>query len=94
MLVQNLEKESSQEVVSAVEAVVGAMSGQDLDSRNLRQVARQVQQDQKAKTAVEAIVNSMSSGVSVKYCPVDGKRYDAHFEKCPEHGVTLQEIKE
>ena len=94
LLIQNSARESPGEVVSAVEAVVGAMSGKDLDQRDLRQVAQQVKKDQQAQTAVEAIANSLSSRGIVKYCPVDGKRYDPHFEKCPEHGVILQKIEE
>lgn len=88
-------QESTQETLSAAEAVAGAVSGKDLTEQDLRRVARQVQNDPEAKQAVESISGALRSpGSGVKYCPIDGRRYDAHFSRCPEHNVPLKDLEE
>jgi len=88
-------RESAQETVSAVGSIAGAISGRELTEQDLRKVSRQIQNDREAKQAVERITRALSSpGVGVKYCPVDGRRYDARFFRCPDHDVLLKELEE
>ena len=48
-----------------------------------------------AASAIHSVADALrgQSG-TVKYCPVDGKRYSAHLEMCPEHQVPLKEMEE
>lgn len=87
--------ESAAQVKSVVTSVVGAISGQEMSEKDLRELTRQVQRDPEAQSALKVLTNSVSGeGAVIKYCPVDGKRYSAKFQVCPEHGVLLKEVKE
>jgi hypothetical protein len=81
-------QETSQEALSAV---AGAVSGKPLSSEDLRNLEKQVREDEGARTAVQAISESVGGRAAVvKYCPVDGKRYASHMEICPDHQVPLE----
>jgi len=87
--------ENWHEVESAVGAVVGSVSGQEVTSGDLRKLDRQIRTDDETKSAVNVLENSLSGKTSgVKYCPVDGKRYSARLEICPEHKVQLKFLEE
>ena len=80
---------------AALGTVVGAINGQKVDQEQLQKTAREIRRDPEARHAVEAITRSMGgTGVKVKYCPIDGKRYSPSLEICPEHGVTLKPVEE
>ena len=84
---------NQQDDVTAVKSVIGAVSGQEINDSDLRDLGKQLKKDEEAKTAVEAISESMvNPGERVKYCPVTGKRYSSKLEKCPIHGVPLEEV--
>ena len=83
--------ESAQDAQTAVQSVVGAMSGQDIDEQRLKDFAREIHEDQDTQTAVQAVTDAMSGQKAVvKYCPVDGKRFSEHFISCPEHHQLLK----
>jgi hypothetical protein len=92
---QTVSGESREEVVSAMSHVVGAVSGQEMTEKDLRKLNAQIQKDPQAKSAVQAITNSMGGqGQAVKYCPIDGERYSSKFEMCPIHKVLLKIVGE
>ena len=85
--------ESQQEAVSAMEKVLGTVSGEKIDEKRLRELDREMKNDPQAKSAVETIANSVSGqGQVIKYCPVDGERYGPKFEECPVHHVPLKTL--
>ncbi len=85
--------ESQHEVVSAMEHVLGAVSGKSVDQKQLENLGQTIQKDPQAKSAVEAITNTMSGQASnVKYCPIDGQRYSPKFVSCPVHHVPLKSL--
>lgn len=87
--------ESQQEAVSAMEKVLGTVSGEKIDEKKLRELDREMKNDPQAKSAVETIANSVSGqGRVIKYCPVDGERYGPKFEECPVHHVVLKILSE
>ncbi len=85
--------ESPQEVVSAMENVLGAVSGKNVDQKQLENLGKQIQKDPQAKSALQAISDSVSGqGKAIKYCPVDGERFSPKFETCPVHHVPLKSL--
>lgn len=84
--------ESPEEVHTAIDNVLQAVSGQEVDQKRLQE---EMQKDPEAQKALQSIAQGMSAeGPAVKYCPVDGKRFSSKFETCPEHGVGLKDITE
>lgn len=91
----NCRVESRQDVESAVGAVVSTVSGQDVKPGDLQKLGRQIRTDEETRSAVGVLEKSLSGqGGSIKYCPVDGKRYSARLVTCPEHGVALKQLDE
>lgn len=85
--------ESPQEVARAMENVLGAVSGKTVDQKQLENLGKQIQKDPQAKSAVQAIRDTVSGqGKAIKYCPVDGERYSPKFETCPVHNVPLKSL--
>ncbi|HQP11008.1 MAG TPA: hypothetical protein PKV41_06465 [Candidatus Omnitrophota bacterium] len=85
--------ETSQEAQEALSAVAGAISGKPLSDEDLRNLEKQIREDEEAQTAVQAITQSVGGKAPVvKYCPIDGKRYAPHMEICPEHQVPLETV--
>ncbi len=85
--------ESQQDVVSAVEQVLGAVSGKPIDQKQLENLGKEIQKDPQTKSAVQAITNSVSGqGPAGKYCPIDGKRYSPKFSVCPVHHIPLKSL--
>jgi len=91
---KNMVKSDQGDAVAAVGAVAGTLSGKAVNEKDLRNMAGQIAKDKDARTAVEKITDSFDGKKNmIKYCPVDGKRFDAGFTKCPEHGVELEILK-
>jgi hypothetical protein len=85
--------ESRAEELSAIESVVGAISGQKLTDEERRKMLHNLRKDEEAQSAVLAIKDGVTSEKAVvKYCPRDGKRYHARFTMCPEHNVPLETV--
>ncbi len=86
---------SREEALAAASAVLGAMSGQEVTEKDLKDFAQQVQKDKEAQSAVESIANTFDPGrPKIKYCPVCGKRYRFSMEECPVHHVPLKVLED
>jgi len=86
--------ETPREQVGALQDVVTAVSGEEVTERDLRNAVRKSRTDEDTRTAIEAVGGAMSGEVTVKYCPVDGKRYSAQMQECPVHHVPLKTVEE
>jgi hypothetical protein len=61
-----------------------------MDEAKMKEVARQIQTDKEAQSAIQAISGSLEGSDShIKYSPVTGKRYSGDMEYDPETGVKL-----
>ena len=86
-------QESQEEVKEALSAVAGAMRGKELSEDELKELEHQIRNDKETQESIEAIRDSMSGkDVSVKYCPITGKRYAGYMETCPEHNIPLEPV--
>jgi len=86
-------QESTEDVQEAFAAVAGALSGKKLSEDELRNLKKQIQTDEDAQTAVQAIAESVGAiSPTVKFCPVTGRRYAAYLEICPDHQVKLKVV--
>jgi len=84
-------REDTEDVREVLSAIVGALSGRPLSEEELHNLEKQIQSDEEAQSAIQAITDSVSGKAThVKYCPVTGRRYASHFEVCPEHQVKLE----
>ena len=87
--------ETDREAATAVQSVVGAVSGQKVDEQQLRALVQEIKQDKDTQAAVQTVTDVMAGEhVVIKYCPTDGKRFSGHFELCPEHHVPLKIVEE
>ncbi len=86
--------ETPREQVEALQDVVTAVSGEEVTEQDLRNLAREARTDEGTRSAVEAVSGAMTGEVTVKYCPVDGKRYSAQMQECPVHHVPLKTVEE
>ena len=53
-------QETEREVISAMESVVGAISGQEIEQKELKELGQQLRKDQEAQSAVQAITGNSS----------------------------------
>lgn len=85
--------ESQEDVISALSAVTGAVSGQTMKPEQLKKLGRELNEDPEARKAVEAMSGALTNPTAqVKYCPVDGKRFSPKFSRCPDHNVELKNV--
>jgi len=83
------------ESISALQSISEAVSGQEISSQQLRELSRQIQEDEEAGRAVRAISGTLDgSSPKVKYCPICGKRFSPKMKVCPIHQVELKEVEE
>ena len=86
-------KESNKEILGAVSQVAGALTGQELTDEQKKKLAQDIQNDKDAQTALRSIAGAMNiKQTTVKYCPVDGKRYSADLQLCPVHKIKLEQL--
>jgi len=84
-------QEPREDVQEALSAVAGALRGKPLTKEEIKGLEKQLKTDVEAQTAVQAITQSVGGNQpSVKYCPLDGKRYAPNLLTCPEHNVELE----
>jgi len=83
--------ETREDLEEVFSTVAGALSGKKLNEEEIRNLEEQIKTDEEAQSAIQSITDSVG-GIApvVKYCPVTGKRYAAHFESCPQHHVPLE----
>ncbi|HBG61502.1 MAG: hypothetical protein A2Y03_06040 [Omnitrophica WOR_2 bacterium GWF2_38_59] len=83
--------ESRDDQESALLAVVGAVSDKELSEKDLRNLVKDIKNDEEARSAINVVADSISNKqLRVKYCPVTGKRYAASLSICPVHNVELK----
>ena len=88
-------QETPQDVGKALQSITGNLTGKEMSEEDLRELSRQIQKDEEAKSAVEAVTTAVGGGVvSAKYCPVDGKHFSADMKTCPAHKVELVPIED
>ena len=77
---------------AALKAVAEEISGKELTDEEFGDLKKKLTETEESQSAVTAIKESFSpqTPVVIKYCPVDGKRYAARLEECPEHKVKLK----
>lgn len=89
------QQETSQDVESALKTVAGAVKGSPLTDDDVKKLNKQIRQDKEAQSAVSTITNTMGGQArTIKYCPIDGKRFAATVQTCPDHGVELRWVDE
>jgi len=85
------DNESIEDVQSALESVAEALAGKTLTEEEKKELADQIKNNPQAKSAIEAITNSMKGQkVRIKYSPTTGKRYSPDLEYDPETGEKLE----
>ncbi len=83
--------ESAPEVISALGTLTEGLTNQNISRKDLKNLAVQVQNNPQATSAVQSINQALSAQQrGVKYCPVDGQRFDASVDICPIHKVKLR----
>ena len=78
------------ETVSAMTTVTQGLTNKPVSEGQLKVIAQQVAHDPQAQSALRSINTSFSPKQTVKYCPVDGQRFNAGMEYCPVHHVKLE----
>ena len=66
---------------------------QSISEAQLKHLAVVVAKDPQAQSAIRSINTALSAQHTVKYCPVDGKRFSAGMIWCPDHKVKLEYVK-
>ena len=79
---------------AALQEVVGAVAGEEITEQDLRNLVHKARNDEETRSAFEAVSGAMTGEVIIKYCPVDGKRYNARMLECPDHHVPLMIVEE
>ncbi|MBF0490263.1 MAG: hypothetical protein HQL15_06535 [Candidatus Omnitrophica bacterium] len=86
-------KDSMAESISAFGTVTEGLTNQNVTQQDLKNLAVQVQKDPQVKSAVQSINQALSvQQTGVKYCPVDGQRFDSSMDECPLHHVKLKYV--
>ena len=82
---------SASEAVTALSTVTEGLTNQGVSKQDLKNLTVQVQKDPQVKSAVQSINQALDAQqTGVKYCPVDGQRFDASVDTCPVHKVKLK----
>jgi hypothetical protein len=86
-------KDSMNEAIAAFGTVTEGLTNQPVSQQDLKNLSIQVQKDPQAKSAVQSINQALSvQQVGVKYCPLDGQRFDMSVDMCPTHHVKLKVV--
>ena len=89
----NIKRESTKDIVSALGSVTEGLTNQYLTEEDLKKLAVQVQKDPEAQSALRSVNQALAvEQKGVKYCPIDGKRFSARLTRCPDHGVELNDV--
>ena len=85
--------ENVKEMQSALQSVVGAVSGKTVSEKDLKNLSKEIRKDPETQKAIQAMADTMGSAAPhIKYCPVDGQRFSAKFTVCPKHNVPLKDL--
>jgi len=83
-------KTSQAETISALTTMTQGLTNQPVSESQLKDLAKQVQNDPQAQSAIRSINTALSAQHTVKYCPEDGERFSADMMWCPDHKVKLE----
>jgi hypothetical protein len=87
--------ESSQDVEQAIKAIAEAVSGREVNEKELQELKHQLRHDEGARSAIQSMTNAMDQRPKrIKYSPLTGKRYAPHLEVDPETGAKLEWLEE
>ena len=84
------QRDSREDMQEGMVTVAEAISGKSLSDAEVKDLTNQIKNDKEAQSAVQSITEVISGEVSLKYCPVTGKRYASHLINCPIHDVNLE----
>ena len=88
-----VKKDSMAETISAFGTVTEGLTNQSVSQKDLKNLSIQVQKDPQVKSAVQSINQALSvQQTGVKYCPIDGQRFDGSVDICPIHKVKLKVV--
>ena len=83
--------ESTDQIIKSLGTVTEGLTNQNISKEDLKRLAVSVQKDPQTKSAIENINQALNAHqTTVKYCPIDGERFDASVEECPKHKVKLK----
>ena len=83
--------ESTDQIVKSLGTVTEGLTNQSISKEDLKKLAVSIQKDPQTKSAIENINQALNAHqTTVKYCPIDGERFDASMEECPKHKVKLK----
>ena len=80
-MVNAKEGETTKDAASALGVVAGSYTGKTMTPEELQKAAKNIESDEQAKSAI----NAMTAAPSIKYSPVNGKRYSGDLEYDPEN---------
>jgi len=87
------DRQSREQSRAALQAVAGAITGQEVSAQQMKDLGEDLQKDPEARSAVQAITGSLEGDpAAITYCPVDGKRYAPNVKRCPVHDVELKTL--
>lgn len=84
---------SRQDVEASIEAVVEAVSGQDISPDEMQKLKKQIRKDPQTRQSIQTISEVYTGSHIIKFCPVDGRRYSSSIINCPDHEVELEILK-
>lgn len=88
---EQTDKQLRDEAVQSLGTVASAISGKEITEDDLRDLNKQIRNDEEAKQAVDSITDALTGeNTVIKYCPIDGARFAPHIQKCPEHNIDLE----
>jgi hypothetical protein len=94
-LLKDRQTEKDQDVPKALQTVGGALTGKELTPEELQELSRRIEKDPEAQSAVQTVTSALTERPKdIKYCPIDGKRFSARIDICPEHRVILKNLLE
>jgi hypothetical protein len=86
-------EESLSTKISAFGTVTEGLTNQNISQKDLKNLAIQVQKDPQVKSAVQSVNEALKAQqTGVKYCPIDGQRFDTSVDLCPIHHVKLKTV--
>jgi hypothetical protein len=89
-LLKTSPQESPEEAARALRGVAESYAGKPITDEELNDLARDLQNETEAQSAVSAIADSLEGkNTNIKYSPATGKRYSGDLEYDPETGVKL-----
>lgn len=84
---------SKKEMAQAVGQVADAITGQSLTDEQKRKLTKEIQSDKDTQSALNVIADAMDpKKIIIKFCPVDGQRFNPNVEICPVHNIKLEQL--